>query len=83
MAVYLEGQTKFGDVPWSREGSAGVFLDSTQPVAHGVATLAVCPRLSQPWTYNTGTDLVLVRVDLGDDGSMAGSAGLCRDIRGP
>jgi hypothetical protein len=32
-AVYLECQTQFGDIPWPREGSAGVFLDSTQPVA--------------------------------------------------
>jgi hypothetical protein len=36
MAMYLECQTQFGDVPWPREGSAGVFLDSAQAVADGV-----------------------------------------------
>src|SRR5271155_1783301 len=35
-AVYFERQTQFGDIPWPREGSAGTFLDSTQPVADGV-----------------------------------------------
>ena len=32
----LECQTQFGDIPWPREGSAGVFLDSVQPLAHSV-----------------------------------------------
>jgi hypothetical protein len=27
-AVYFESQTQFGDIPWPRDGSAGVFLDS-------------------------------------------------------
>jgi hypothetical protein len=38
--MYLERQTEFGDIPWPREGSAGVFLDPAQPVADrvGVAT---------------------------------------------
>ena len=35
-AMYLERQTQFGDIPWPREGSAGVFLDSAQAVTHGV-----------------------------------------------
>ena len=35
-AVYLERQTQFGDIPWPLKGSAGVFLDSAQPLAHGV-----------------------------------------------
>src|SRR6478609_10049838 len=35
-AMYLESQTQFGDIPWPRKGSAGVFLDSAQPVADGV-----------------------------------------------
>ena len=35
MAVYFESQTKFGDVPWPRKRSAGVFLDSAQSVADG------------------------------------------------
>ena len=35
-AMYLESQTQFGDIPWPRQGSAGVFLDSAQPVADGV-----------------------------------------------
>src|SRR6478735_2107922 len=35
-AMYLESQTHFGDIPGPRKGSAGVFLDSAQPVAHGV-----------------------------------------------
>jgi hypothetical protein len=34
--VYFERQTQFGDIPWPRQGSAGVFLDSTQPVADRV-----------------------------------------------
>ena len=32
----LESQTQLGDIPRPLKGSAGVFLDSTQPVAHGV-----------------------------------------------
>ena len=35
-ATYLERQTQFGDIPWPGEGSAGAFLDSTQPVADRV-----------------------------------------------
>src|ERR1700733_14560477 len=35
-AMYLECQTKFGDIPWPGEGSAGTFLDSVQPVADRV-----------------------------------------------
>src|SRR5271166_7025167 len=35
-AMYLERQTQFGDIPWPREGSAGVFLDSAQSVADRV-----------------------------------------------
>ena len=35
-AMYLERQAQFGDIPRPREGSAGVFLDSAQPVADGV-----------------------------------------------
>jgi male sterility protein len=27
-AVYFESQTQFGDIPWPRDGSAGVFLYS-------------------------------------------------------
>ena len=34
--MYLENQTQFGDIPRPREGSAGMFLDSAQPVADGV-----------------------------------------------
>ena len=34
--MYLERQTQFGDILRLREGSAGVFLDPTQAVAHGV-----------------------------------------------
>jgi hypothetical protein len=34
--VNLESQAQFGDIPWPREGSAGVFLDPAQPVADGV-----------------------------------------------
>jgi hypothetical protein len=34
--VYFECQTQFGDVPWPGEGSAGTFLDPTQPVADRV-----------------------------------------------
>src|ERR1700747_1910619 len=35
-AMYLESQTQFGDILRPREGSAGTFLDSTQPVADRV-----------------------------------------------
>src|SRR6478752_9166702 len=35
-AVYLERHTQFGDILRPLKGSAGVFLDSAQPVAHGV-----------------------------------------------
>src|ERR1700754_84231 len=35
-ALYFESQTQFGDIPGPREGSAAVFLDSAQAVAHGV-----------------------------------------------
>ena len=31
--MYFESQTQFGDIPWPRKGSAGVFLDSAQSVA--------------------------------------------------
>ena len=41
-AMYLEGQTQFGDIPWPREGSAGVFRDSAQAVAHGVRVAMKC-----------------------------------------
>jgi hypothetical protein len=34
--VDFESQTQFGDIPWPLKGSAGVFLDSAQPVADGV-----------------------------------------------
>ena len=34
--MYFECQTQFGDIPWPREGSAGTFLDPTQPVADRV-----------------------------------------------
>src|SRR6185312_13820079 len=34
--MYLERETQFGDIPWPRKGSAGVFLDSAQAVADGV-----------------------------------------------
>jgi hypothetical protein len=33
---YLESQTQFGDIPGPRKGSAGTFLDPTQPVADRV-----------------------------------------------
>src|SRR6478736_7159692 len=35
-AMYLESQTQFGDILRPRKGSAGMFLDSAQPVADGV-----------------------------------------------
>ena len=35
-AMYLESQTQFGDILRPREGSAGTFLDPTQPVADRV-----------------------------------------------
>src|SRR4051812_36111382 len=35
-ALHLKRQTQFRDIPWARKGSAGPFLDSAQPVTHGV-----------------------------------------------
>ena len=34
--MYFESQTRFGDIPRPREGSAVTFLDSTQAIADGV-----------------------------------------------
>src|SRR5277367_7193243 len=35
-AVYFECQTQFDKIPWPQKGSAGTFLDPTQPVADRV-----------------------------------------------
>ena len=34
--MHLEGQTEFGDIPWTREGSTGMSLDSAQSLAHRI-----------------------------------------------
>ena len=34
--MYLESQTQFGDIPWPRQRSAGVFLNPAQSMAHRV-----------------------------------------------
>src|SRR5277367_7021721 len=44
-AVYFECQTQFGDIPWPQKGSAGTFLDPTQPVADRVGV--ACEHLSR------------------------------------
>src|ERR1700684_22394 len=35
-SMYFERQTQLGDIPWPGEGSAGMFLDSAQPMADRV-----------------------------------------------
>src|SRR6476646_11257037 len=40
--MYFECQTQFGDILRPREGSAGVFLDSTQSVADRVWVASKC-----------------------------------------
>ena len=45
-AVYFERQTQFGDIPRPLKGSAGVFLESAQAVAHGVRMASRAATLS-------------------------------------